>query len=100
MMETHNSTSAAPEATTPVEYFRLAFIGPAENPNACGPRFPTLKAAQEAAPTINASRIARGLEPCSHVLEFGRRLDRRNWQARCGTVALFLLDGTMVRTRR
>ncbi len=100
MTETQDSTSAAAKAAAPIAYFRLALIGPAHNPNACGPRFPTLKSAQEAAPTINEERVARGLEPCAHVLEFGRRMDRRSWQARCGTVALFRLDGTMVRTRR
>lgn len=92
--------AAEQQQPTPATYFRLAFAGPSDNPNACGPRFASLKAAQVAASTVNAERVARGLMPCGHVLEFGRRMDRRGWQVGCGTVALFLLDGTMVRTRR
>ncbi len=94
---------STPRTSVPTEaprYFRLAYAQVASNPNASGPRFTTLEAAREAAVQINAERRARGLQPCGHVLEFGLRSDYRGWQARYGTVALYLLDGTLVQCRR
>jgi hypothetical protein len=67
-MTAHESANDVAQA-----FFRLAWVTDIKNPNPCGERFPTRKAAQEAAPAVNQARVARGLKPCNYVVELKLR---------------------------
>jgi hypothetical protein len=78
----------------PLIFYRAAWVGIGGNktPNSCGPKFGTLEEALNAMRDFNAERVARGIQPCTHIQEFAPRPQREPLLGPFQGTALFQVD--------